>query len=274
MIENVVQLNKIGVVEKELAKAIISCQVDDSMYGMAVGRNLNFFAEDKSSVFNSPNVEKYLKRCLSKKDETGLQEFVSGKKLLPLITHESLPNIDIFFELYPRIKVVECIRNPIDLIFSWFNRGWGRRWGTDPKEFSISIKGKKGAVPWFAFGWEQEYENIGEMDRVIASIGKLTEMSDKAYAELAEKNKNKIHFISYERLLIQPEKEIGKIASFLGRNTNQFLEAIKKSEQLPKQHPQEKRQEKISFIKKNSTEKYFETAMKTGKEYENKLKKS
>ena len=50
LLEHLPYLNRLNLVGYETAKAIIVCQVDNSVYERAIGRNMNFHFDDKTSI--------------------------------------------------------------------------------------------------------------------------------------------------------------------------------------------------------------------------------
>ena len=270
LFEHLPWLVRLNLIDKKTAKAIIECQIDNFCYDRMVGRNINFHIDDKSSIFNWPHMKDYLERCLGPDGDVVVDRFKKQEKYFPFIVHEVLPNIELFFEIYPKLKVIEIERNPIDLAYSWFKRGWGKRYGIDPKAFALVLDGKDGPVPWFAYDWIEEYETSSEIDRVIKSLYHINEMIKKTYAELSEEDKKKIHFLSYENLSAKMDEEIEKIAKFLGRKVLPEIGIIKEREKLPRGGIKLKREEKLEEIKRIASSEALSMLQDMVKDYDKK----
>ena len=248
MVEQLVHLYHLGLIERETLKNIILIQFDNLGYQRMIGRNLNFRYDDKTSVYNSPNPKLFLERCLGPDGEV-VADFVKKNNLcFSFLIHEAFQDIDLFLEASSHLKVIHVERHPVDLVFSWFKRGWGRRLGTDTRDCTVILEGKKRSLPWFAYGAEEKYAYVNEMDCVINALFLLDQMAEGCRARLSTEQKNRIHFVSYEALLVQPDHEIEKIALFLGRNVNTFWSTIKLKGNIPTTHPREVRKEKENEI--------------------------
>jgi len=270
--EQLSYINQLGLVSKETAKALILSHIDNFVYNRVIGRNLNFRFGDKSAISNSPNVKDYLRRLFEEDGDPAVKFIQESGRIFPFAMHEILPNISMFFDIYPNLKVIEIERNPIDLTYSWFQRGWGRRWGKDPKAFSVPIRGEGGPVPWFAFKWREDYEKTPEMDRIIRSMESLKEMREESLEKLADKRRKRIHFLTYEALSTKPEPELEKISDFLGRKIVPEMKAIMSRERfIP--HPRGERDEKMKVIKEKASEESYSKLLKLNEEYEERWEK-
>ena len=248
MVEQLVHLYHLGHIEREALKAIILIQFDNLAYQRMIGRNLNFRYDDKTSIYNSPNPKAFLERCLGADGEV-VVDFVKANNLcFSFLIHEAFQDIDLFLEASSHLKVIHVERHPVDLVFSWFKRGWGRRLGTDTRDCTVILEGKKGPLPWFAHDAEEKYAEVSEMDRVINALFLINHMAETRRVRLSNEQKKGIHFISYEALLVEPDRELEKIATFLGRKVSPQWATIKLKENLPTSHPREIRKEKEKEI--------------------------
>lgn len=276
LFEHLPYLEELGFLKRETAIAILQCQIDNFCYDWMVGRTLNFRFDDKSSVYRSPHLKKYMQRCLEPDGDVIVRKITEQGMYFPFIIHDALRNIKIFLEAFPSCKVVRIERNPIDLAYSWFNRGWGQRWGVDPKDFSMTFAratfsdtniDSEGAIPWFAYNWAGEYESSSEMDRVIKSLYYLHTKGKETYNSLPELTRQKIHFLTYEQILTDTDNMIRRLASFLGKEISPQLRMIKAKENCPTTHPKLVRQDKIDKIKSLATEENFNLLMEMDREY-------
>jgi len=244
MIEHLPYLHRLGQLSEEAAIAMLKVNVDEHAYNMRIGRNLNLRYYDASSLYNSNEIDEYLKRSLTKNIDNIVESFHHTNRSSVFITHETLPNIHILFKAYPSIKIIHLIRHPIDLIHSWYLRGWGHRFGGDPLSFIPVLKGKNEGIPWFAYQWQESYESLSTMDRIIKNIHSVTEMSRETYNQLSANQKNQIVMIQYEKLVEQSNETIEKIASFLNVNISDRMQSILAREKCPSKLEIEKRLKK------------------------------
>ena len=214
-IEQIPYLNRLGFIDETAAISLLQVIVDEHCYNMMIGRNINLRFDDGSSVINSLEPELYNKRSISIID----REFIikqSTKRISPFITHETFPNIEIFFKAFKQLKVIALKRHPIDIVHSWLIRGWGNRLeNNDLLAFVPLLKNKTLQFPWYANGWEEEYYNITETEKIIKCISVLMNFEQDTYNNLNLKNQQKVLVIRYENLVETPENEIYRMENFL-----------------------------------------------------------
>ena len=183
-LETSLYLAKLGKIDFQTLKILIQTDLDFNSYNMAIGRNLNSRKSDESSILHSINAKELLSRANTTDQNLLFQNF-QKLNLLPLyITHEALCNVGVLFEIYPYMKFISTQRNPISLIMSWRDRGWGHRWGNDPQSFSIAFNQKGKAIPWFAIDWAEEYWNLNEIERIVKGLHHLSILAKKEYENL------------------------------------------------------------------------------------------
>lgn len=261
-------LMRLKMIDPDVAKAIIQNRIDNSGYETMIARYVNFRYGDKSSIYKSPKMKTYLRRSLMPDGDRVVEEIRRRKPYFPFVVHEVLPNISVFFDIYSKLKVLRIERHPVDLVYSWFKRGWGWRWGVDLKDFDLPLEGIKGPIPWFAYDWAKDYERSSEMDRIIKCMYRLCKMNEDGFRSLKKPNRDKIHILSYERLFTQTDDEIKKIGIFLGKRIMPEMEEVKAREALPAPDPALKRERKMAEIRKKASAEWMSRLLKMGEEYD------
>jgi hypothetical protein len=234
MLETALYLARLGKIDIETAKILVQTDLDLNTYNMAIGRNLNLRDDDESSISNAVNPEKFLLRAKSQNSEILVSNFHESAALPLYISHEGLCNLEILLKIYPTLTLVSAQRNPIPLIISWFKRGWGSRWGVDPKSFSIAFEANGLPVPWFAVDWADEYLKLSEMDRIVKSIFSLSAMAKSSYNNLSESQQKKLLFVDFDQLLQSPSREVLKISKFIGRIPEKNIAEVLLRQRLPR----------------------------------------
>ncbi len=263
LLEQIPMWANLGLIDKSIAKEILRLEIDTHCYEMLIGRNLNYRKSDKSSIFNIPCCQKYLARSEEKDIDRIMEKYNKEKPFSFFVMHELMPNIRIYFETFPQLRVVSIKRDPIDLVSSWYKRGAGRRYGIDPKVFKTPFKGKNGSVPWFLPQWNE----LSEIDRIILSIKRLNDMYEASYKSLPTKYKKKILFVLYEDILSSPKDIIKKLEKFLDKKSLPEMKLILKREKLPATEKLELRGKKLEEIKKIASKKYFNILLKLENKY-------
>ena len=257
LLEHLPILEKFGFIDKKLAETILRHEIDFRAYEMLIGRNFNHRLSDKSSIFNHPRHKEYLQRC--REEDTGslLKKYSSKNIYSQFMTHELMPNIQIYFDAFPNMKVISLKRNPVDLVWSWYQRGLTRRFIKDPTLFMFPFESGGRPTHWFVRNHKNDYHSLKEMDKVIFSISNLFNMYESAYRYLHSKYKKNILFVHFEDLLSQPDKTVKRISHFLGKKITPEMKLIFKRENLPNKKYFISREEKMPKIKRLSSRKYF-----------------
>jgi hypothetical protein len=263
-------IHRMGGIKEDAAICLIRSVLGEFAYNMVIGRYLNHRYDDASSIYNSCEFDEYLKRSLNRDRSALLSNYLKEGRSSLFLTHEALPNVQIFFKSYPDLKMINLIRHPVDVIHSWYLRGWGRRFGTDPVATTPVLNGPDGPVPWFAYGWKEEYYSISETDRVIKSIYTLTEKCKETYNSLFQVQKDQILFVRYENMVEKTDEVIQSIYSFLDTELSDYMDQIKVRERCPRTLPPGDREAKINAIKEMASIEYFNLMLKIVEEYENK----
>ncbi len=268
LLEQIPFLYSNGLIEKNTAKELIRCEIDMRCYETLIGRNLNVRPSDKSSIYNIPNHQRFLDRAKDPDGEIALRKFYEQANYSLFILHESLANIRIYFETFPNMKCISLVRNPLALAYSWYKRGLGKRWGTDPLLFEIPFtKTNNKVFPWFAMGWEDLYLKLNEIDRSILSIKSLANMAKKTYKDLPSDIKKRILIVSFENLTQDPESEIKRICNFLNKKALPEMKEILKREKLPIRDQKDKQKETLRKIGNIAKSQHLEELLKLSTNY-------
>lgn len=261
ILDHIPLLEKFGFIENGAAKELLQAEIDAACYEMLIGRNLNYRRSEKSSIFNNPNWRRYLKRSSAPDGNSALAEFYQKRSYSLFILHDenaASPFPDLYFQLFPGLKIISVQRSPIDLVFSWHRRNLVERSGQDPKMGGIIFKDKNGqSAPWYVANRLNDYYSLSPVDRTIVSICELFRLRDAVYKKLLRRNKKKICFVRYEDILLQPKFVIKKIAKFLNRKILPEMQKILKNERLPVKSYWSEYEEKKNKIKSIASSKYF-----------------
>jgi len=267
-VERIVALNRVGVLDFIDASALLGIAINESIYNMAIGRNLNARHDDGSSILNSFEKEDYLYRQNFGSDgEEAVGYLINNNRSSVMILHQSLHAIRLIMDVIPGSKFINIRRNPIDLAYSWIKRGWGRRYGKDSLSFEPVFQCDIGAVPYYAVDWADDYIKSNEYERVVKSIISLVEEE----GNVVDSYQYNICDIYYEKLVDQPYNEINKICTYLERSMHKTMDDLIKRETRDSEFLTE-RSNKIDFIKYGMSDiSVFEKLLEMGEQYDNRL---
>ena len=211
-LEQIAFLERFGLIEKKTAQEMVKVLVDAYTYDGLIGRNLNFRRSDKSSIFNNPRFEELRKRTTTPDGDAALYAYYRMHAYSFFILHELLPNIKLFFAAFPNMKVVSLRRNPVDLVYSLYKRGYGTKI-KDSRFFTmVPMATNRGIVPWYAADWKKNFYSYAPMDRVIKTVAALSGMYASSYKKLSAARRKQILFESYEDILSDPQRVVNDVS--------------------------------------------------------------
>ncbi len=265
LIDNLLYLHKLNKIDFETFKILFQTEVDDRTYMNMIGRSFNSRNSDASCIHKAAQADEYVKRCLNPNETELVQKYFDEKRIPIFITHEGMPNMAPVFQVFQNVKIIELIRNPIALVESWYRRGWGTRFGTDPKSIPIVFNDRNHNVPWFATGWNPHYNEIGVMDRIIMSMSKLFEESKKTFLSLDETSRNKIKIIPFEDLVCNTDSTVQKLELFLNRRKLNSMKRIIERERLNRKPENQK--ELLIRVAEHASDKYLKILNELNEDY-------
>lgn len=269
-VDQVPMLYGLGQFDAVSAKAFLRLQLDIAIHDRAIGRNLNLRISDGTTLLNASDPEIFKQRTEEPDDAIALAQFLESGLVPFFFTHQVMPFISLFFGVSQNLRVLEVVRHPVTLAASWYRRGWGERWGTDPRVFTVMADRNGHAVPWFALDWADAFIEGPPMDRVLRSVLELIKACDNGFRELTERQRDRILFVPYERLIGQTDAMVTDIATFLGVHTAESINMVYARENLPKAIESKFLCDCVTLIKSHGSQDLVDQLMDAGKAYEEK----
>jgi len=222
-------------IDKDAAITLIRSLFDSLTYDICISRSVNFRYKDQTSIFRHPKKYQYLRRILERDGDEALKKIDKNRMIIPVLTHMSTSENDFFHMAFgERCKIINCIRHPI-FILEWYVDFWSKI-SLSPRNFVLMVRHNDKEVPFFAFGWEDEFLAANNLERAIKSISVLT----KGYTDNLKKIKKQhgdksILELSFENVVTNTDEVLSIIADFIGRDINQKLyKKIKRRENFPR----------------------------------------
>lgn len=249
-------LNKIS---HDAAVTVMQIEADMQLYHTMMSRSVNFRFKDGTGVFRNPFPLRYLRRLFIKERGPVIEQI---KKINPIFqdqTHDGMRNANILFDAFEKTQfhIIYIARDPVEIIYDWYKRGFGTRIGTDPQELQFSYEYKENIVPLYAYGWEEEYLSSNPMDRNIGMVKQHFENNIKSYNELPLERKAKVLFVFFDELITDPMKISKKIAAFIGTEITSCTKKTCNRENCPRIIIEKDILHKKQFIEQHATKKYL-----------------
>jgi hypothetical protein len=221
-------LNKIS---PDAASWMFRTYVDFSQYNNVIGREINLRWSDDTGFANNPSSFRYLARLFRGEGDSKVDQINRENLALNIGSHMIMLVAGPLFETFgPRLRLLEVVRHPLYMVTHWYNY-LGRF--DSPREFTVSFNYQGTKVPWFAAGWADEFVESSLMDRTLLSIARCSEWLDEAIREASAQARN-VLVLSFEALLMDTDRSMDEVASFLGRSHHRRLRSILRRQKIPR----------------------------------------
>ncbi len=259
-----------GDIEKDCAISMIRAYADASIYNSYLSRNTNFRWSDHSSVFKNPNPLRYFRRLFENEGQETISRIQRDSPIFQTQGHDQIRFINLLLEAWPgSFKMIEIVRDPIDMIDAWWRRGWGTRFCTDPMDRTPCVRFGDKAVPFYAYGWEEEYLELPPVDRIVKMQHILQFLNRESYEKLSDKDKHQIKVIRFESLVSETSQYVDEIAKFLETKTTKYTQSAIKKQGCPRYQPPEKRNRRYSNIKNEASKMSLQLIEEMIEDYKN-----
>ena len=259
VLEQIPMLHHLGLISDQVAIFMLRYGIELMQHDNMIGRNSNFRFSDFSSIWKTNDPSEFFKRLTMPEGKDVYKRLEKEPPLFVLNFHNGVIFSSLFFQAFPDQKILNIVRNPIDVAFAWYNKDYGKlQTYATPRISTLTYNYKNKLLPYYAKGWEDEYLDIGEMDRVIGMLYNVHMMHIKSYNNLKEEDKNNILIIEFDDFALNTEKNINEISSFLNASQTIHTSLVCQREKVPREIDKLEVEKKMKFIKSKSSAVYFE----------------
>ena len=225
-IEFICRLFHLNKIDNDAAIAMVRMLADHKLYQTMMGRDTNFRYSDLSSVFQDANPWRYFKRIFQKGDMVIPERIKNERPILNLTTHDLLSMSDpVLSGLGEAVLFIEVVRHPLYMVKQLqLNM---ERLVNNVRDIQINVEYQGRQLPYFAYGWEEQFLNANSMERAVSCIEKTTSATNKKRKMWEEMNHLSILTIPFEKFVLDPWpylKEIEKkLETKIGPRTNKIM---------------------------------------------------
>jgi len=266
--EQIPNLVRFGFMDRLLGEQMIRSEIDCHCYEAIIGRSLNNRIFDKSYIGNMLDYEKVAARSTEPDRKKLVTEFTKQQRYPCFILHESMVNIAVYRNLYPEARIIHIERNPIDLVYSWYQRHLLKRWATDTTVFQLIFQKYVHTVPWFALDNVDEYAKLSEIDKVIYSISLLQTIERKALKSLSTEQRKHFAVFHFDNVVTDPMRVITRLSQLLDKPMSRKVQSIIDREHLPVENIMAARKKKHKYILHRATRKSMAILEEANTKYE------
>ena len=225
-IEFICRLFHLNKIDNDAAIAMVRMLADHKLYQTMMGRDTNFRYSDLSSVFQDSNPWRYFKRIFQKGDLVIPERIKNERPILNLTTHDLLSMSDpVLSGLGEAVLFIEVVRHPLYMVKQLqLNM---ERLVNNVRDIQINVEYQGRQLPYFAYGWEEQFLNANSMEKAVSCIEKTTHATNKKRKLWGEMNHLSILTIPFEKFVLDPwpyVKEIEKkLETKIGPRTNKIM---------------------------------------------------
>ncbi|NQU95476.1 MAG: sulfotransferase domain-containing protein [Candidatus Omnitrophica bacterium] len=266
LMELMIPAVSLGLTDAEYVKTVLRLHMGEVAYNLLLARGMNFRYEDETGVLNYKDPQVYYERLARQEGDKIIEDLLCHKRFIPFHTHDLLVNLEHLNKMDIDYKMISVFRHPIDNSHSWWTRGWGERFGVDPRSFTFCIDYEGKLVPWYVAGFEKEWLELNPKERCIKTSISLIKRAVNQYKNTSEKNK--IHLIKFKDFVQNPHEQIEKICAFLNTNTTQHTEHFIRKAKCPRVLNLKERDSNLAELKSGVKKEIFELLLETSESYE------
>ena len=230
-VEWICRLNYLKKIHKDASKFMVHNLIDHKLYQTMMGREVNFRYSDISSVFNYSNPFKYIKRIFQKGDITIPDKIKKEKPILNLATHDLLSMCDPLLDAFgDKLLFIEVVRHPLFMVIQQALNMERLLFNSRDMQVKINFKGND--LPYYAYGWEEEFLKANFVEKAILNIKHQTRLTENKKKKLA--GKLKIITIPFEIFVKSPNKFLINIENNLNSNMSSSTQKIMRKQRVPR----------------------------------------
>lgn len=245
VLEQICILADTGSMNYDDATALVKLIVDQNRFDYSISREINFRANDLSSVWKSKKILGYLANLV--KENSNEQELLTSPKGLIYLTHQLLNKARLIETAFPNEMVqILCVRHPLYLFDHW--KSYINNHGSNPRDFTLCRSKNNQMVPWFIESNTSLFTKCNDIDKTALAIAELTIRSIQL---MKSTNNRKIITIDFEKFVLNPDKYLCKINSIFPFEKSK-IDRILKNENVPRGHINQSISKKV-YVRYNSS---------------------
>ncbi|MDD3375225.1 MAG: hypothetical protein PHY73_05835 [Candidatus Omnitrophica bacterium] len=232
-IELICMMRYLGRIELDAASAAVGLHTDLALYNLMMSREVNFRIGDLSSIFSSAYPWRYIKRLFMKGDEHVPGRIRELNPILTLTTHLLTGMSEsIFSQLGDRVVFIEGVRHPAYMVRQQeLNM---ERLVRNPRDFIIYHFYKGKDYPFWARGWEEEFDQANAVEKAALFIKHVSEWTNKTRKKVRDQYGAKIITVPFESFVLDPEPYLDEMCQCLGTRVTSVTRKAMKRQRVPR----------------------------------------
>lgn len=237
-----------------------------------MGRDVNNNLHDLTSIINSPKRDEYIARA-KRKDTPDtfnkiLKEIKDKKLIFPFVCDDFVASGELLREINNDFKYIVVMRNPIDMVFTWYRSGRGSRLGTDPRYSNPAFKFEKFEnLHYSMIDNAEEYSRANPLEKCFLVIEKQM----FGYLKSGILNSDKSLIVPIEDYWVNTEEYIKNFETFLNTSRTKFTLDEMSGANIPRKIDNFIFSKKARMVLDNLSSKYIDRIYNLCERYENEI---
>ena len=270
--DRILVMYETGNLTKQGFKYLFETDLIMDVWFAMIGRDVNTNLHDVSSIMNSPRHGEYLERT-NRKDTPNTfneikKEIKERRLIFPFVSDNFILSGDLLSEISKSFKYMIVMRNPIDMVFTWFRSGRGTRLGTDPR-YTIPAFQIRGFDNLYhsVLDNAEEYSKANPLEKCFLVLEK--DMTKYLDSDLLHSSTSCL--VPVENYWLETDKYIKKFENFLGTTKSEFTNNEMINSNVPRKKNNENFSMKANMIFDNMNDNYIERLKNLCRRYENEV---
>ena len=206
---------------------------------MSIGRNVNLKKFDYSSILNHQSLNEYRNRISSHDHQINFKKILK-KNFFPTMFHDLVYGVNLLLEIFPKSKILNLERHPVDLLSSWKKKCYGEDYYNNERNLILSFKINRRLYPFYMKKKIKEYLKFkNDENRIVSILWEMRQISNKNIKKINKKNFLRL---SFDQFTINTSKNLQKVCKFL---------KLKKTKNTEKELIKQRCPRKIDFKKRD-----------------------
>ncbi len=261
-----------GYLTKQGFRYLFESELINDIWSSMIGRDVNTNLHDISSIISSPKSEEYIARRNRKDTPNTFNEInkeIKKKNLIfPYMTDDYMTIGTFLNDISKKFKFIVVLRNPIDLVFTYYRSGRPARLGIDPRYNKPAFKIKKfDNLPFSMLDMPKKFSQANSLEKsfLVVEKGLLSYLdADLLYSKRS-------CLIPFENYCCEPEKYIKKLENFLCTSKTKYTKKEMNKARVPRKKDFNMFSKKANIIFQNMSEKYVKRLKKLCLRYEEEI---
>ncbi|WP_440677322.1 hypothetical protein [Candidatus Pelagibacter sp. HIMB1587] len=204
------------------------------MHDQFNGRNVSIKIKDFSSIWKNSTSMEIQKKIIE--EEISKKTFLKHKKKYSnFFIHNSLFFKNSFSKTFKNYKIINIIRHPIDIIYSWRKKNVNKIYNNKNEIFNESfyLKKKKYYLPYYSKNINlNNFQKLNSFEKLFVMVDdNLQEEYKIIDKKFSSKN---LIVLDFDNFVSKPHLKIKKIEKFLNCNKSKFTKEVLFQEKCPR----------------------------------------